>query len=494
MKYFLFLFSIFSFSQSPTFQWSESFDIKHSYDIIGEIDTDLYFSFVKNNQLKFYVLDKNLTKIKEGNLSFDCEDALFQFDDPTLKQYTNLEYEVVSDKIIHLVRSFDEKKNILQIYYGLSTSDLSKKIKLNKVFEINEMDKTRRGVVISQDKSKILFFYKKKQELTYKVYDNTFTKIINEGKYIFPVSDDKSKFESFNVDNNGNIISIVSKLKEKNDKLKGFSETQYIAFITKNNQTTEPITFDFKGYDISYINCFFTTPNSVIFTGFLNSLDGNSKDKRVTSKMFFSNFSSNDYKLVNENLVNVDGLYPEKINNKDDFMAYDIKNIYYKSNGGYSVVAEQNYIYSVMTSGFNSPMVSYSSVKKYGDIAVINFKKNFEIENTTRIPKLQSNFSNVSIASTFKDDVIYVFYDDLAANFELKNEDDLKRNITKGFISNLKDRSIFSIVVQPDGKYKKHKIFDYKNDKRELLFRNSFYLKNGNFLTRTFNHIGLIKL
>jgi hypothetical protein len=62
------------------------------------------------------------------------------------------------------------------------------------------------------------------------------------------------------------------------------------------------------------------------------------------------------------------------------------------------------------------------------------------------------------------------------------------------FYPNLKDRSIFSIVVQSDGKYKKHKIFDYKKDTREPLFRNSFYLKNGDLITETFNHIGLIKL
>lgn len=335
MKYFLFLFSIFSFSQSPTFQWSESFDTKHSYNIIGEIDTDLYFSFVNNNQLKFFVLDKNFTKTKEGNLSFDCEDALFQFVNPTLKQYTNLDYKVVSDKIIHLVTNLNENSNTSQIYYGLSTSDLSKKITLNKVFEIKEMDKAQWGEVISKDKSKILFFYRNKQELIYKVYDNTFTKIINKGKYIFPINIDKSKFESFNVDNNGNVFSIVSKLKDGNDKIKGFSDTQYVVYIIKNNQTTDKVLFDFKGYDISYINSFFTTSNSVTFAGFLNSLDGNNKDKRVTSKMFFSNFSINDYKLVSESLVNVDKLYPEKINSKDDFMAYDIKNIYYKSNGGF---------------------------------------------------------------------------------------------------------------------------------------------------------------
>jgi hypothetical protein len=494
MKYFFILFSVFSFSQSPTFKWSEPFGITSSYNIIGEIESNLYFSFVKNNQLKFYVLDKNLIKINEGNLSFECDDELFQFDNPTLKQYTNLNYEVVNDKIIHIALSYDEKKNISKFYYGLSTSDLSKKIKLNKVFEINEKDRSAWGTKISYDKSKILFFYRSKQELTYKVYDNTFTNVINEGKYTFPLKVDKSKFESIYVDNNGNIITIVSKLKEKNDKLKGFSETQYIAFITKNNQTTEPISFDFKGYDISYINCFFTTPNSVIFAGFLNSLEGNNKDKRVTSKMFFSNYNINDYKLINQNLINVEGLYPDKINNKDDFMAYDIKNIYYKSNGGYCVIAEQNYNYSAMTSGFNAPMVNYSNINIYGDISVINFKSNFEIENTLRIPKFQSNFSNVSIAHSFKDDVLYVFYDDLTTNFELKNENDLKKNVSKMFYPNLKDRSIFSIVVQSDGKYKKHKIFDYKNDTREPLFRNSFYLKNGDLITETFNHIGLIKL
>lgn len=152
-------------------------------------------------------------------------------------------------------------------------------------------------------------------------------------------------------------------------------------------------------------------------------------------------------------------------------------------------------MYSAISSGFKSPMVSYSYVKKYGDIAVINFKKNFEIESTTRIPKLQSNFKNVSITQTFKDDLVYVFYDDLIVNFELSNEDDLKKNVFKSYNPNLlKERSIFSIVVQPDGKYKKYKIFDYKNDTREPVLRNSFYLKNGDLITKTFNHIGLIKL
>ena len=356
------------------------------------------------------------------------------------------------------------------LYSGFSDFNLKTLDKLNV---LDESEDDRLSIFgkrsISPDSTKILVYReiegKRKESniLVYKVYNSSVTEVINEGSASLPIKSKNYTTEEVRVDNIGNVYILAQINKEKKERVKGESEYYYKLVVFAKDKTVKEFDFDYPENDISYIDIIPGKNNSFFCTGFLTNLKGGKK-KLLSDEMFFATLDCNTLKLSESKMLKVPGLYPDEIKKSEDYVPYKIRAIYEKSNGGFSIVAEQYKLVIIRTTsqygGYNERYIYY-----YCDIACIQTDKNTNIESITRTPKYQKNAGNPSVISTFKNDKTYIVYEDLTSNLGAENDKKTKRSTKTIFTSDSKN-SLFLLTVDASGKPTKEIIYDYRESNR----------------------------
>lgn len=478
------------FAQDVTVKWAEKIPTKGYISILGGKDGMYYTTHVdRDENLIGRTYDNSMGLKNEKVISFNMDK----------KKYFYQGAYFLKNNILHFISEERRKEDKRFLYAGFTDTNLKTLDRLNVADEVNDDDKainfgTRS---ISPDSTKVLVYHentgrrKDPNILVYKVYNANITEVINEGAASLPIKAKNYFTEEVRVDNLGNVYVLAKIDKEKKEKEKGFSNYYYKLVVFAKDKTVKEFDFDYPDNDISYIDMIPGKDNTFFCTGFLTNLKGGKK-RLISDEMFFTKLDCNTLQLGESKMLKVDGLYPEEIKRSEDYVPYKIRKIYQKSNGGYSIVAEQYKLIVTTHHGANG-MTYTSYTYYYCDIACIQTNSNAIVETVTRMPKYQKNAGNPSIVSTFKNDKTYVIYEDLTKNLEAQDDKKTKRS-TKSLFSSDSKNALFLMTVTPDGKFSKEIMYDYKESKIKPRIMTSREINQGEILLNADDQLGLLKI
>lgn len=476
-------------SQEITLKWAEKIPTKGYISILGGKNGLYYTTHTnKEDQLIGRTYDSNMNLKNEKNITFNLED----------KKYLYGGAYFLNNNILHFITERQKKQDKTFLYTGFSDFNLKTLDKLNIVDEVNDDEKSINFGLrsISPDSTKVLIYHentgrrKDPNVLVYKVYNSSITEIINEGAASLPIKSKNYSTEEVRTDNVGNVYILARIIKEKNERVKGQSDYYYKLVVFAKDKTIKEFDFDYADNDISYIDMIPGKNNTFFCTGFLTNLKGGKK-KLLSDEMFFATLDCNSLKLSESKMIKVPGLYPDEIKRSEDYVPYKIRAIYEKSNGGFSIVAEQYKL--IITTHTTQYGTTTHYTYYYCDIACIQTDKQTNIESITRMPKYQKNAGNPSIISTFKNDKTYVVYEDLSSNLAAENDKKTKRS-TKTLFSSDSKNSLFLFTIDAEGKPSKEVIYDYKESKIKPRIMTSRATNNGEILLNADDQIGVLKI
>lgn len=478
-----------SYSQDITLKWAEKIPTRGSVNVLGGKNGLFYTTHTNNdNNLVGRTYDKELSLKNEKIIDFNIEQ----------KKYGYRGAYFLENGIVHFVSESKRKEDKQYLYSILSDFNLKTSEKVNIVDEADDNDKIQGFGVrsISPDSTKILIYHEKviqRKEpnvLIYKVYDSKITNIINKGEVSLPIKSKNYTTKELRVDNIGNVYVLAEIRKEKSERQKNQSDYYFKLIIFAKNKEVKEFDFDYQENDISYIDIIAGNNNAFFCTGFLNNLKGGRK-KNLSDEMFFAVLDCNTLKLGKSKMIKVPGLYPEEVKKNEDFVPYKIRKIYQKSDGSYSIVAEQYRMDVITICGQYGCTTRY--IEYYCDIACIQTDSKMEVKSISRIPKYQKNAGNASIISTFKNDNTYIIYEDLTSNLEAQSDKDTKRN-SKSLKSTSSKSSLFIVTIKNDGEFKKEEVYSYKESKIKARILTSLEINPGEIMLNADDQIGLLKI
>ncbi|GEM_PF-1637841 len=445
----------------------------------GHVDKDDHFVCRKYN-------DK-MKMIKEEIVPFELDE----------KRYMHVKSIFVNNKIVHLISEHKRKEDKRVLLAAFTDMDLKNSDKTLIIDEASDESMLFGANYISPDSTKVLIFHEKPGKkkdpstLSLKVYKSDFTDIIFDKLVQIPIKDKNFSTESINVDNLGNVYILARIIREGKERKKGQSEDYYkLIVFDKDTGNPNEFDFDFENQAISSIDIIPSKDNTLICTGFISDIENGFLSKKVSNvsdEMFTALIDCKTKKLSATSKVKVDGLYPEKMKKKEDFVPYRIRKIFPKKEGGYVVVAEQ-YKLDIQT---YYTQTGWRTVYKYYycDIACMHVNKNNELESITKVPKYQLNAANPSILSTYIDGKTYIIFEDLAKNLEAENDKEVKRS-TKSMLSSDSKNALFLLTIAPDGKPKKEIIFSYKESKIRPQIMESMLIDPNTIILKAEDQIG----
>ena len=479
-----------SHAQDIDMIWSEEIPTKSKsgVSILGSNGDQYYTTYVdRDDKLQGRIFDKYMKLVKESQISFNLEED---------SKYSYQGAFFLKKNILHFIKYY-QKKNKQSLLFG-ATTDFQLRTSEN-VKVLNEVEDQRVenfGLYsISPDSTKILTYHElktKKKEpsiLVYKVVNTNLDEILNEGAVSLPIKSKNYSTEEIRVDNLGNVYVMASVVKEKKEQKKDQSKYFYKLIVFGKDKTVKEFDFDFPDNNISYADIIAGKDNTFFCTGFLSTLS-KSKKGLVSDKMFFTTINCNTLQLSDTKLIQVPGLYPDKIKKAEDFVPYKIREIYQKKDGGFTILAEQ-YKLVIRTYTSGNGMVNTSYYYYYCDIACVQVDNKYDVTSVTRVPKYQLNAENPSIISTFIDDQLYVVYEDVAKNIEANTDKKIKRSSTSLFSSSSKN-SLFLVRISQSGEMEKNIIYDYKDTKIKPYIKGSKQVRPGQILLNAGEKIGLL--
>nr|WP_315195858.1 hypothetical protein [uncultured Flavobacterium sp.] len=477
------------YAQDITLKWAEKIPTKAYVSILGGKNGLYYTTYVnKKDELIGRTYDRNLNLKNEKNISFNMED----------KKYLYEGAYILNNGILHFINETRRKEDKNFLYSGFSDFNLKTSDKLNVLDEVSDDDKIANFGLrsISPDSTKVLIYHEnigKKREpnvLVYKVYNSGITDVVNDGMVSLPIKSKNYDTEEVRVDNLGNVYVLAKIIKEKSEKEKYHSEYYYKLIVFTKDKSVKEFDFDYAENDISYIDMIAGKNNTFFCTGFLTNLKGGKK-KLLSDEMFYVALDCNTLKLGESKMLKVEGLYPDEIKNREDFVPYKIRKIYQKSDGGFSIVAEQYKL--IVTTHTSQYGTSTSYTYYYCDIACIQVDNKIAVTSITRVPKYQRNAGNPSVISTFKNNKTYIVYEDLTSNLQAVDDKKTKRS-SKSFLSSDSKNSLFLLTVDSKGEPNKEIIYGYRESDLRPRILASREISNGEILLNADNQIGLLKI
>ncbi|MFP9097660.1 hypothetical protein ACLI09_01290 [Flavobacterium sp. RHBU_24] len=476
-------------AQEITLKWAEKIPTKGYISILGGKDGYYFTTHVnRNDDLVGRKYDANMQLVSEKSIAFNVDN----------KKYGYTGAYFVDKSIIHFITDERRKEDKEYLLTGFTDFNLTTTDKMIVADERGDDDRVLKfGTrAISPDSTKVMVYHEKagkKKEptiLIYKVYNATFTDVINEGAASLPIKTKNYSTDDVTVDNLGNVYVMARIIKEKDEKGKNLSDYYYKLIVFGKDKTVKEFDFDYKDNNISYVDMIPGKNNTFFCTGFLTNLKGGKK-RLISDEMFFATFDCNKLTLSESKMLKVDGLYPDEIKKNEDYVPYKIRAIYEKKDGGYSVVAEQ-YKLIVVTS-YSNGVYRESYIYYYCDIACVQTDNKANVLSITRIPKYQKNAGNPSIISTFKDDKTYVVYEDLTKNLSAQDDKSTKRS-TKTMFSSDSKNSLFLLTVGGDGTVNKEILYDYRDSKIKPRILGSRQTAPGKILLNADDQLGLIEI
>jgi len=479
-----------SYAQDITLKWAEKIATRGNVSILGGKNGLFYTTHTgKDFELVGRTYDSNLNLKDEKNIAFNLEEKKYKYEGAYF----------LKSGILHFINETKRKQDKEFLYAGFSDFNLDTSDKLNIIDEVGDDDKTLNFGLrsISPDSTKVLVYHenigKKKDPnvLAYKVYNSTITDIINEGMVSLPIKSKNYESEEIRVDNIGNVYVLAKIYKEKSERKKYHSDYYYKLVVFAKNKTVQEFDFDYPENDISYIDIIAGKNNTFFCTGFLTNLKGGKKTL-LSDEMFYAILDCNTLQLGESKMLKVEGLYPDEVKKKEDFVPYKIRKIYQKSDGGFSIVAEQYMMrvyHSTNMNGVSSTSYSYF----YCDIACIQVDNKIAITSITRVPKYQRNAANPSVITTFKEDKTYVVYEDLASNLTANTDKKTKRS-SHSFLSSDSKNALFLLTIDSKGEPNKEIIYSYKESETKPRILASREVSGGEILLNAEDQIGLLKI
>lgn len=496
MKYITILVFLLAFnahSQEVELRWADRIKTKEYVSILGGKD-GLYFTAHRDDdkQLVCRSYDQNMKLKGEKVVNFNIDN----------KKYIYSGAYFVNDKIIHFIKDFNRKTDTNFLLAAETDLDLMTSKKTSILDEADEKAQQFGSRNISPDSTKIVVYNemrgKKKDPntLNFKVYDSGLKDLLLDKSVQLPIKAKNFSTEQIGVDNLGNVYVLAKIYKEKDEKEKDQSAYYYkLVVFNKSDKATE-FDFDYPNKDIESIDVIPGRNNTLICTGFLKILNkgffGKGKKTLISDEMFASIIDSETISLKSANKYELEGLYPEKPKKAADYVPYKVKDIFYREDGGVSVVAEQYKLVVVTSQGANG--MTHTSYKYYYcDIAVIGINNKSEVESVSKMPKYQLNAGNPSIISTHSKGTTYVIYEDLEKNAEAENDKDTKRS-TKSWLSSSNKNALFLMSVAPGGEMKKEVIYSYKESKIRPRVNASRVISDHEILLNADDQIGLLTI
>jgi hypothetical protein len=477
------------YAQEITLKWAEKISTRGSVNILGGKKGHYYTTHInKNDELIGRTYDENLKLKNEKNIGFNLD----------FKKYEYQGAYFLNNSVLHFIKEEKRKEDKTFLYTGFSDFSLKTSKELKVIDEVSDDDRAANFGLrsISPDSTKVLIYHenvsKKKDPniLVYKVYNSAISDVINEGAVSLPIKSKNYETEDIRVDNIGNVYVLARIIKEKNEREKFHSEYYYKLVVFAKNKSIKEFDFDYAENDISYIDMIAGKNNTFFCTGFLTNLKGGKK-KLLSDEMFYAALDCNTLKLSESKMIKVEGLYPEEVKKKEDFVPYKIRKIYQKKDGGFSIVAEQYKL--VVVHHYSQYGSSYSYLYYYCDIACIQTDDKIAVTSITRVPKYQKNAGNPSLITTFKNDKTYIVYEDLTSNLTAETDKKTKRS-TKTIFSSDSKNALFLLTIDSEGKPNKEIIYDYKESEIKPKILISKEISPGEILLNADDQIGLLKI
>jgi hypothetical protein len=494
MKYFiivLFLLTACAYAQEIELRWAEKIKTKEYVAILGG-KNEMYFTTHKDDdkQLVCRSYDKNMQLKDEKVVNFNIDN----------KKYVYSGAYFVNDKIIHFIKDYNRKTEKNFLLAAVTNLDLTTSKQTSIIDEAEERVSQFGSLGISPDSTKIVVYNelkgKKKDPsvLNFKVFDSGLNSILLDKSVQLPIKAINFTKEQIGVDNLGNVFVLAKVFKEKTEKEKDQSGYYYKLIVFNKNAKATEFDFDYPNKDIESIGVIPGKNNTLICTGFLKILNkgffGKGKKTLISDEMFASIIDSETLTLKSANQYELEGLYPEKLKKTADYVPYKVKHIFFREDGGASVVAEQ-YKLVIVTSvdARGSQQTTYKYY--YCDIAVINISSSLQVESVSKMPKYQLNAGNPSIIATYSKGTTYIIYEDLEKNINAENDKETKRS-TKSWFSSSNKNALFLMSVAPSGEMKKEVLYSYKDSKIRPRMNTSLVVSDHEILLNADDQVGLL--
>ncbi|OCB76875.1 hypothetical protein [Flavobacterium crassostreae] len=492
LKLVLLLVAIQCGAQNVTLKWAEKIKTKQAVAILGGKNGNYFTRHIdKDKKLVCRSYDKDLNFKDEKIVNFNLDNKR--------QQYQGAYF--LKDKIVHFIRENVRKEDKDYLYAGITDLNLKTSEKTYVLDEADDDALIFGQRSISPDSTKVVVYHEikgKKKEpntLNFKVYNTDFTKVILQKSEQLPIKAKNFLTEEIKVDNLGNVYVLAKIYKEKDEKEKDLSKYYYKLIVFNKESQHKEFDFDYPNKDIESIGILPGENNTFICTGFLKVLDksffGSGKKALISDELFATIIDCKTGALKSSKKYELEGLYPEKPKKTQDYVPYEVRNIFFKKDGGAVVVAEQYKLVVVTTSNKYGSSTSYNYY--YCDIACIQINSKSEVQSVSKMPKYQLNAANPSIITTYVNGTTFIVYEDLEKNANAENDKETKRSTNKMFSSSSKN-ALFLVAVAPSGEMKKEVIYSYKDSKiRPNIFGSKVINKN-EILLNANDQIGLLKI
>jgi hypothetical protein len=480
-------------SQQVSLTWAEKINTRGSVFILGGKGGN-YFTGHRNNdnELVCRKYDTNLVLKGEQIVNFALEKNKYEYGGTYF----------VNDKIVHFITE-NRRKEDKNFLYGATTNlDLKTSDKTLVLDEQDDDAITFGSRRISPDSTKVLVYNEMKGKrkepntLTFKVYNTDFTETLLNKSVQLDIKSKNYTTEEIRLDNLGNVYLLARIDKERDQREKDQSKFYYKLVVFNKDGVAKDFDFDYGNKDIESIDLIPGENNTLMCTGFLKTLGkgfmSNRKKTLISDELFSVIIDCKTLTMQSSNKIECDGLYPEKPRNTEDYVPYKVRDIFFKKDGGYVVVAEQYKLvtrtYSSMNGGMRTSYFYY-----YCDIATIQINNKSEVVSVSKMPKYQLNAENPSIISTYKDGKTYIVYEDLEKNIDAENDKETKRSSRRIFSSGSQN-ALFLVTVADSGEIKKEIIYSYKESKIRPSIGGSKVINKGEIIFNANDQIGVLKI
>jgi hypothetical protein len=447
-------------AQIPNFCWSEKFNTKGDFRFVGFKDSSLYA--VQNRENKDVVLRSFTPALRLNNETIW---SVASGGPPA-----NYLLSFISDTgLVHIMYQYDRKKDSLII----STSS-------NSISSMKAGSTRFVQAFYSADRSKLLIcnsYYHRKTRNTdrdFIVLSTATSKLIYSGTFSYNYLLETP--DGIHVDNLGNAYFGTITYQRTGSKLSGKSNAIHHVKIISPGGSTAAFTVSFPGKYVPGIDIVEEENNAVYIAGL--SYDGDIKASRTSSADLFLYRIDPERLLYRDSVhTTVNGLYQEGKLKEDDRLPYTIRHIYEKTSGELVIIAEQ----------YQQIFNQYSTREKYHDISCIQLNKDQSFGSIVRIPKLQYDFNNPSIVSTFINDKAYLLYNDPQENLAATGE-------SVQYAANNKDKNgLFLVTIGQDSQVKKELLYGYDSGKPMPVILSSYIINNRTIFICSDERVGLLK-
>jgi hypothetical protein len=475
-------------AQKFSLKWSEDTKTKGSIQVLGgNKDAIFVANRTKDHELYCRKYNYNAQLIDEQPVVFNFQEE---------KKYSYDGAFFMKDQISHFFREHKRKEDLNLLYTSSSDFNLKMSPDIKVLEELSDDATPFADYRFSKDSTKVLVYSGLKQrrkdpfEMVFKIYDNTFQKLLFNKNVQLPFLSKKIYAVDFRIDNFENIYILARVEKERDEREDDYSKFCYKIFIINKGDDIKEIKLDYKNNNISSIGLIPGDNDTFICSGFLRDISNSFFARRkniVTNEFFNCIIDCKTGTVKSSNVIELEGLYPEKLRSEEDYVPYYVRSVYSRKDGGFVIVAEQYKIIIIQTQKYTTERVYYC------DVACININSKSEVETVSRIPKYQLNAANPSIFSTYYNDETYIIYEDVEKNIEASDDKEIKRSSQSLFSSDSKN-ALFVATIKKDGSITKDILFSYKGTSIRPRIGSMLRVDKNKIILNAYDTLGVLEI